>query len=303
MANLVILGIEGGGTKTECAAITDAGQLLGYGKAGPSNPNFVSAEETRANIKSAVADAMDGVKGEIRAVGVASAGAPSDIGWLTRQSPKPKLFRFDEMRAAMAIAGSLNAEGVAVISGTGSNIGYFRDNELVGQCGGWGSLLGDEGSAYDTAIRAFRAAVRFADARGPKTALLQAALDHFGVAEPRDLVPVFYQARTPRHKIASFSCKVCELAENGKDKVAYCIVAEGVEQLASDAMSGAKAWFDRSEPVVWALSGGMFRSKLYLSLFRQAILSHYPNAQIKTARHRPATAVARLALRELKRLG
>ena len=89
-------------------------------------------------------------------------------------------------------AGAPGEPGVVIISGTGS-IAYGRNAAgEAARSGGWGYVLGDEGSGYWIGRAALRAVLREADERGPKTALTPLLLEHFGVAagagpDPRGL--------------------------------------------------------------------------------------------------------------------
>lgn len=302
MLHTLILGIEGGGTKTECAALDNTGQLLGYGRGGASNLNFVSVQEQQEAIRTAISEAIKGLKGKVEAIGLAVAGCPPDVNWLRKWLQVSVIFRYEEPRAAMAITGMLQAHGIAVIAGTGSLIGYFRQGQFLGSVGGWGSLLGDEGSAYEIALQGIRAALRAYDRRGEPTSLVEAVGRYFEVSDLRELIPLFYRQPMPRHRIAGFAQQVSSVAEEQKDPIAIRILQAAGEILARDTIAGAKRYFEPSEEVPVALCGGVFRSRRYLvPAFEQVIAEAFPNARFRLPRHRPATAVAHLTLRDWKR--
>lgn len=296
----LVLGIEAGGTKTECAALSESGLLFGYGRGGPANLNFVTEEQHNESLRTAVEGALKDQDGQVCAVGYTIAGTAASIKWLRRRLGNPVLWHYSELRVAVAITGLINPHGVAVIAGTGSNVAFFKEGEQLGSVGGWGSLLGDEGSAYEVALQAIRAAVRAYDGRDPDTALVQAVQRYFNVEELRsELVPLFYKKTLPRHQIASFAKEAVKLAEEQRDKTAIRVVQQAAERLAQDAVTGAKAYFDPADPVSFSLSGGMFHSKrCYLKAFEEVVQAVYPLAKFRLPRDRPATAVARITLRD-----
>ena len=89
--------------------------------------------------------------------------------------------RYTEHEAALAACGIFESEGIAVVAGTGSSAVAMRDGKR-NVAGGWGALLGDEGSAYDIAMWAIRAAIRSSEGTGPSIPLLERRVTaHFGV--------------------------------------------------------------------------------------------------------------------------
>jgi N-acetylglucosamine kinase-like BadF-type ATPase len=301
--SVLLLGVEAGGTKTECAVLDETGQLLGYGRGGPANLNFVSEKTQRLSIRTAIEHAVEGVKGQVRAVGYTIAGSAGQLDWLRDWLQKPSLWHYGELHVAVAITGMIKPHGLAVIAGTGSAIGYFQHGEAIGTVGGWGSLLGDEGSAYDVAIRAIRSAVRAFDGRQAPTCLVDAVRSYFQIGENlRDLIPLFYRKSMPRHQVAGFAAEVVRVADELHDRSAVRILQESARLLAQDVIVGAKPHFAKDEAVPVSLSGGMFRAKgTYYTAFIETLQKRYPNCKIRLPRYRPATAVAHLTLRDWKR--
>src|SRR6185295_3235694 len=104
-------------------------------------------------------------------------------------------------------AGAPDRPGVVVIAGTGS-IAYGRNerNEAA-RAGGWGYVLGDEGSGYWIGRAALRAVLRAADQRGPATVLTPMLLEHFNVTQPQLLLhEVYHQQLKPAEIGALAQC-------------------------------------------------------------------------------------------------
>jgi N-acetylglucosamine kinase-like BadF-type ATPase len=100
------------------------------------------------------------------------------------------------------VAGVGSAPGVVLIAGTGS-IAYGRNarNEAA-RAGGWGYVLGDEGSGYWIGRQALRAVVRASDGRGPQTSLTPLVLEHYGAAQASGLVHAIYDRAVRPQTIA-----------------------------------------------------------------------------------------------------
>src|SRR5262249_61492288 len=98
------------------------------------------------------------------------------------------------------------------------------------RAGGWGHLIGDEGSGYWVGREALAAVVREADGRGPATGLTGAVLEHFSTATAAGLVHVVYNRDVPRQHVAALGPIVQRAASSG-DAVAYNILDRAAEQL------------------------------------------------------------------------
>jgi glucosamine kinase len=157
---------------------------------------------------------------------------------------------------AELIYGALDGGGgVVLIAGTGS-IALGRDGAgVTTRAGGWGHLMGDEGSGYDLGRRALQAAAHAADGRGPETALLEALLRHWQVDRPLAMIERVYQS-SEKSDIAQLTTLVFAAARQG-DKVARRIVADAAGELALAAIAvGDRLSFpDRRLPL--ALAGGL----------------------------------------------
>jgi N-acetylglucosamine kinase-like BadF-type ATPase len=129
--------------------------------------------------------------------------------------------------------------GVALIAGTGSiALGRARDGR-TGRAGGWGPLLGDEGSGADITRRALRAACQAADGRGPPTAILPALLEQWRLTFPSDLIPFAYSAFPQHTLLAEVPPLVAAVAARG-DRVAHAILVAAGTDLAAAAIAVAR---------------------------------------------------------------
>lgn len=262
------LGIDGGGSKT--VALLSRRQadgtwrLVGRGSSGASNPQAVgfaaAFQSLNKAIDGAFADARLPVR-EVAAVCGALAGAERDADrrqvedWARRRQLAQKLQLVHDALPLLA-AGTPEGWGVALIAGTGS-FGFGQSGDgMTARVGGWGYLLGDEGSGYVIARQALQAAVQAADGRAQPTTLLDRFLEKFNLSEPLDLIGKVYQRDVDRPTIASWSDLVFEEATAG-DAVASEIIASGARDLAQIVASVCRQiGFDRG-PFPLAVSGGL----------------------------------------------
>ena len=136
-------------------------------------------------------------------------------------------------------AGTPDGVGVAVISGTGS-LAFGRNAAgQTARAGGWGYLIGDEGSGYAIARQALQAAARAWDGRGPQTALSERLLAELGLAQPSELVHAVYGRQQDRHWLAGLARVAVEAADAG-DPIACRIIDEAAADLAAMCVAVAK---------------------------------------------------------------
>ncbi len=229
-----VLGLDGGGTKTE-AVLWDGRAVSGRGWGGPSNPHFVGRDAMDEAVAAAIGGALrdGGMKGgAVRAVvfgGPVSAAAVERV--VRRLLPDTAVVHRRHEGDLVLRAGGVAGAGIAVVSGTGSMV---MRRDVHGQrvlVGGWGSLLGDEGSAYDIGRQALVACARADDGRGPTTALMVPILAWAGACTLRDAVRHVYDAHTSRDQIAQLARVVSQAAADG-DAVACAILDDAGRELA-----------------------------------------------------------------------
>jgi N-acetylmuramic acid 6-phosphate etherase len=192
----LFLGIDGGGTHTVALlAVRKPGAgpagwaLLGRGTTGPSNRQAVGTEQALEALDEAVSAAFlaAGVpRGPVAGacLGLAGADRPDDQAVLHEWADRVRLAGRVEVTSDAAIllaAGTPDGSGLVLIAGTGSiAFGRTADGRRA-RAGGWGYLLGDEGSAYALVMSGLQAVARAADGRGPATALTERFLKRFGL--------------------------------------------------------------------------------------------------------------------------
>ena len=187
-----------------------------------------------------------------------------------------------------------------LVAGTGSIVYGRNAAGEAARAGGWGYVLGDEGSGYWMGRLALRAVVREADRRGRATALTPRVLRHFGAARPSDLVHAVY-ARGQRPAALSALAGEVQAAARDGDGVARQIIDAGAQALVSAAESVALRLGLNDEAFTFVLAGGIFRGVPLLADEVTARLPAVaPRAVVRPLAGEPAEGAVRLALAETR---
>jgi N-acetylglucosamine kinase-like BadF-type ATPase len=269
----LFLGVDGGQSGTTALIGDEAGRVLGAGSGGPCN--HAAADEGRRKLVRAVGDSVDAACAQAgldaHAVRFAAAclgmsGGPEDKQAILREIlPADVVVVTDD--AVIALAGATAGEpGIVTIAGTGS-IAFGRNAAgRTARTGGWGYIFGDEGSGFDIARQALRAALRAEEGWGPPTALGRALLDATGSADANAVLHRFYTPDWPRSRVATLAPLVDEAAMAG-DAVARDILHNAAQQLAVLTSAVRQHW-KPGEPARVAWTGGVFRSRMLLDRYR-----------------------------------
>ena len=177
------IGIDGGGTKTSAVAADERGTVLGQVTAGPTNPNGDDIERIRTvfhTIKQQLTPFVSDWEDAVVFAGIAGVIHPvihRKVSACLREvfSGVARLdLDHDGMNALAAV--TYGDPGVVQIAGTGSlTFGLGKQGKRC-RIGGWGYLIGDEGSGFDLGRRALIRVMKAYDGRGPATGLTELAL-------------------------------------------------------------------------------------------------------------------------------
>lgn len=306
MSSSIVLGIDGGGTKTAAVVMDGAGQVLGRGQAGSTNWNSVGAETAWANLQAVTGAALAQAgrsAAELAAICIGASGVdrPNDRQrmqeWLGRLAPQAATAIHNDAVVALSAGTGGEVYGLVLISGTGMIVYGFDRTGRSRRSGGTGALLGDMGSGYAIGAESLAAVMWAADGRGPQTALTDAILGQLGMAEAGELIPWTY-ADTAWERFASVAPQAIACAQAG-DGVAQAILARAADGLAVAVRAVAEGLGMGNEfPLVMA--GGLLRPGYYASMVEQAVKAFAQAAQIIHPQVEPAVGAALLALKEMR---
>lgn len=304
----LLLGVDGGGSKT-IALLADAkGKVLGRGSAGTANHFTVGKEQACAAIEQAVAASFAEAglgRTSIAALcfGLAGVDRPDNRAlfepWIAQQFPDAKASLVNDAELVLA-AGTPEGWGIALICGTGVIVmGCNRQGER-GRVDGWGYLLGDQGSGFSIGLAALQSVMAAHDGRGAPTLLSQMVLQHCNLNSPLELVRWTYRERVPTAEIASLTRLVDAAAEQG-DNIAQTILHQAADQLAHTVQTLVKKLGFESE-VPCALAGGVITNNQQISRsFNQALERQGIVLQPVAVVHEPALGAVRIAVRLLNK--
>jgi glucosamine kinase len=228
-----VMGVDGGATKTLAAVLDLESHALYLGHGGPSNEDAVGAQAAVRALLGAADQAIEraGISEDrLGAAVLAIAGTDTDdVARHVRSARTDAWIVVNDVVAAWATATGV-APGVAAISGTGSNVFGVGPDGHPWRAGGWGHLLGDEGSGYWLGVQSIRAALRERDGSGPKTGLGDAALAFFGAPTVEALAALVYSRPLTKREIAAFAIETAALAESG-DAVARELYERAASEL------------------------------------------------------------------------
>lgn len=299
-----VLGFDGGGTKTECVLMDEAGIVQAQGRSGPSNPMRVGFGGALAAVCEAGRTAIQNAKvstADISVIcaGLAGAAQPESQRRLKKLLGEEFPTQVVHVCTDMDLKLEATGEGRAIVLNVGTGtFAVGRDaNGQVLRVGGHGPLLGDEGSAYDIGRRAMIAALRASD-RGSKDSPLAARILHdLHASDWEELQLRVY--RVPDEVFPRIFPVVTAAADEG-DGEARALLEDGAGELAclvADLMERLKL---HDEKFLLVKSGGMAGRSLYFDkVLDERLRMVAPKAEFGALVITAAEAAARLALRLL----
>ena len=287
--NGVIIGVDGGGTKTLAVACQMDGTILAAQRGVGINYNNIGMDQARDNL----AQVIDGLLQQCGqdyaeiCIGMPALDMAADEATTCAFAGKA----FDPARLDMqsdaytALQGfTLGKPGIIVICGTGSILLLMDENAGQHVRGGWGHMLGDRGSSHAIASAGLSAAIDSWEHVGPDTALCEAALRHFCLSHPRQLIDRVYTPECGPHGIASFAKEVLLLAARG-DQAAYAIVEKEMKHVAAQVAAMIE---EHPEAFRVGMYGGVFaHNPLARDLFCSALCARIPHAQVSQPEYPP----------------
>ncbi len=329
----IFIGVDGGGTKTEVVVLDIQNRVSLRDVGAPSNPNSVGWDAAVQTMAALVTDALrdlnrtkphraaaepgnraemresdpcdpvvhqDGVCQRVAGICVALAGVDraEQVERMTRfwteQYPNAAVQVVNDAAAALT-AGTKGAPGIVLIAGTGSiAFGETADGRTA-RAGGYGYLIGDEGSGFDIGRQGIMAALQSAEGRGEETVLWHELQAYLGITDPQEAIAKVYGAQHPVGVVASFAPRV--LAAARRDAVAERIVQMAAEHHVRLIRSvaerlGLAGGASRETMVV--LSGGLFTEGTGL---QEQIANRLPGFRLVRPQY---SAAAGAVLRSLK---
>lgn len=258
---MYVAGVDGGGTRTRVLLLARDGATA----ARAEGPAALARPGRPAPAARVVADTLR------RAARAAGADLPLPAVWAgLAGAGRPRVRRALEAalrdeRIARAVRVGTDVEaafhdafggaaGIVVVAGTGSVVlGVAEDGRRL-QVGGWGGVMGDEGSGYRIGVSALRAIAAATDRRGPPTALTAAVLDLLDLTRPRQLAT--WAESAGKADIAALAPLVIQAARSG-DTAANAGIRRALDALGDQLSAAIRQLFAPESLPPVALSGGL----------------------------------------------
>lgn len=265
----LIIGLDGGGTKTNCVFTDLNGKSLLEISGGPSNFLSLGNEKATSNILSVVKSGLRKLNSSeedisIILAGVAGAGRKLHADQL-KESLKKKLPEnlknvFIESDARIALEGALAGEpGAILIAGTGSIIFGKDKSDIIHRVGGFGRIAGDEGSGYSIGVKTLRLVSHMIDGRENAGTLLEKFNTIFHIKNESDLISLIHN---PGFDIASIAMLAIKSAEEGVGETEKILEEEADELIKHVAVIKEKIALS---PLKLVLIGSLIENENYYS--------------------------------------
>ncbi len=301
------IGIDGGGSKTEAVAVDDSGAELERFTGKASNPYAVTFEQAMIHIAEICDYFFSQPKfagGDCLGICLGLAGADNEEErcafarsleeYAARRGKRCRIWITNDAEIALMAALRKNS-GIAAIAGTGSIVYGLTEDGTRFRVGGWGHLLGDEGSGYKIGLHTLQAVMRSYDGVYPPTRLTELTLNKLGLASAPDLKHAVYQQEMKKQHVASFA-ELCIRASALGDGVAINIIDDAAAELAllTLALREKHPYFQHA-PI--AAAGSIFKhSRRYLDTFQQCLAAKGAENPVIVSGRSSADGAAQLAL-------
>lgn len=263
-----LIGIDGGGTKTEFVLIDEEGRSLNSIVLEGSNPNIIGMEQAVDVVRRGI-DFLRPSEMKVMGIFVGGAGMGSGNNGDMMKTALSKIYPDIRVDCANDIASVIACcsqpdNCIAAISGTGCVV-YSSLNGQVRRIGGAGYLFEQCGSGYDMGRDAITAALRARDGIAPTTRLAELVEEKLG-GNAWDFIHDLYKREVSY--IASFSPLVSKAAGQG-DTVAQEILERGAQHMVSE-IHQARKYVPTAEHVI--LSGSLFgKDELFFKTVTEAL--------------------------------
>ncbi|MEI8041418.1 MAG: N-acetylmuramic acid 6-phosphate etherase [Verrucomicrobiota bacterium] len=253
------LGIDGGGTRTVALMADGSGQSLCRLESGPANMKLLTDHQLAGHFRS-IAKAMPCP--DALGIGLSGAWVEPDFRKIRQAAaqawPGVPCYATNDLETALTAAGDAGGVGrlpqVLLVSGTGSGAyGKTPDGKGI-KVGGWGHLLGDDGSGYDIGLQALRAVVADYDRDRAWPGLGRQILRALALNEPTDLID--WAQAAAKKEIANLAVEVFE-AWGRRDRIATRILIAAADNLARDAAACARRLAAPGTRVRFVLTGSI----------------------------------------------
>lgn len=272
----VLMGVDAGGTKTKVALFNSEGKIIDSVITGFGNP-VVDYSKALGNITKGIDEIMKKYPRysvQHIVLGIAGIGGidnGDDLKKLLLDRYLTKITIINDAQLALeTIIRDEFEVGILAIAGTGS-VAIGKKNGLYHMAGGWGHLLGDEGSGYYIAINALKKIIVEYEQGIEHSSLSKDILRSFGMNSALDIKKLVYN--NPKSKVADIAICIGEKAKLG-DEDALSIIQDAADQFSDMVNKLIKKVYIDEEKLILGLRGSVLQNnKIFRDRFKNNILS------------------------------
>jgi len=296
---MLFLGVDGGGTKTKAVLLDETGKLLGMGISGPTNLLENGKDHFLKNLKECLdefSELMYKEKNIYSCFGLPAIGefrnSEEIVSNLIERNLgiKPNLVVNDVVVGWAA--GTLGKDGVHIVAGTGAIVYGKKSNRTI-RVTGWGSLIGDEGSAYHIGLETLREVSKQLDGRRRNTILKEIIFKGLKLKDNYDFLEFIYSSGDRRKKIASIAPLTYNAALQG-DPISLKILKKAGFELGLAVYTAVKQ-LELVNPLITFNGGVLEKNKFVKETFENYLKKKIKNPTIKAVELDPSLGAVILA--------
>lgn len=304
---MIVLGIDGGATKTHAAVSDESLKILGEGFSSGSNYQESDPDTATIHIKEALQAAtktanLKQISFDKGCLGLSGLDTKKDFEVMEKVIAenlghifkKPPILVNDTKIAFRA--GTDANFGLVLIAGTGSNLWGRNKEETEVAVSGLGKILSDQGSAYEMGIKALKIAVKSYDGRCEKTMLEEEILKKLEVCNMREVKDVIYSPNFGKGQIAALAQLVSE-AEREGDWAARQIIWETSDELSQMVYAAVRKLEMEADEFDLVLSGSVIQNETKIrEKFETKVKSFAPRANFIIPKNPSVYGALKIAL-------
>ena len=272
------IAADGGGNKLTAIVYDDEFNIVSKEVGGATNPLYRSQESINSELENMSEKLLSGIP-EIELADTSISGDVGVFDAVLNRHARIRRIRHHDGGAVMLASACGERMGIVTYSGTGS-ISFLIEPGIHDAIGGWGDILGDEGSGTYIGMKALNAAIWSYDGRGKKTSLEQIIPREWRLNHMYELTSKVYTDVDRRRRLAS-AALLCAEAARGGDEVALYIYERAAHHLAhmTNTLLSRRGGIGKNNIVV---SGGAWKGPdIMFDSFCSEIRKVYPDAVIR----------------------
>lgn len=293
---------DGGGSKLQAILYDENLRIIRRGRVAGVNTLFKPVDVVRANVEGMLKELLQGQGGEspiteIEAADLCLVGAGDIVREALSRLATVKGLHFHS-EPVVGLAAALKTDGAVALSGTGSDAFLVRNGQVLAAVGGWGPLLGDEGSGYEIGLNAIKAAIYSHDGRRPKSMLYDLVMEKWNLTNLWGIVTHLAGNPDARHEVAS-AAVLCAKAANAGDRVALRIYEHAALEMSIQTRGVIESRREDWDGTVVIMGGAWKGCPRMFDVFRHEIELTYLGASVEKPLYEPVVGCAVLrCLRE-----